>query len=350
MSIMVGVGRGAKDGVLIKDAEVLERMQAVDTLVVDKTGTLTEGRPRLTKVIPNGAFTENDVLTHAGSLEQSSEHPLAAAIVQGIRDRDLKLLHSTDFESETGSGVSGNVEGRPVLVGTPDFLAGEGVEGAEALEGKASELRQSGNTVIFVGLDGQLAGILAVSDPIKDGTPKAIETLHRLGLEIHMVTGDTEQTARAVASRLGIDHVEARVKPERKHERVKALHADGRIVAMAGDGINDAPALAAADIGIAMGTGTDVAMENAGVTLVKGDLGGIVKAFRLSRLVMRNIRQNLFFALVYNSLGVPVAAGVLVPLFGIVALLNPMIAAAAMSLSSVSVVGNALRLRAVHLR
>ncbi|MFO7903517.1 MAG: heavy metal translocating P-type ATPase [Pirellulaceae bacterium] len=350
MSIMVGVGRGAKDGVLIKDAEVLERMQAVDTLVVDKTGTLTEGRPRLTKVVPNGTFAEDDVLTYAASLEQSSEHPLAAAVVQGTRDRDLKLPRSTDFESETGSGVSGNVGGRPVLVGTPDFLAGQGVEGAAALEEKASELRQSGNTVIYVGIDGQLAGMLAVADPIKDGTPKAIKTLHRLGLEIHMVTGDTEQTARAVASRLGIDRVEARVKPEQKHERVKALQAGGRIVAMAGDGINDAPALAAADIGIAMGTGTDVAMESAGVTLVKGDLGGIVKAFRLSRVVMRNIRQNLFFALVYNSLGVPIAAGALVPLFGLSALLNPMIAAAAMSFSSVSVVGNALRLRAVHLR
>jgi len=349
MSIMVGVGRGAKDGVLVKNAEVLERMQAVDTLVVDKTGTLTEGRPRLTEVRTHGDFSEDEVLRHAASLEQSSEHPLGRAVVEGTKDRDLTLSEPDDFDSTTGGGVSGKVGGRPVMVGTPDFLSEQGVEGADALEEKANELRKAGNTVMLVAIDGKPAGLLAVADPIKDSTPEAVKTLHELGLDIYMVTGDNERTARAVAEKLGIDRVEAGVKPQQKHERIKALRAEGRVVAMAGDGINDAPALAEAEVGVAMGTGTDVAIESAGVTLVKGDLRGIVKAFRLSRVVMRNIRQNLFFALVYNSLGVPVAAGVLVPLFGLAALLNPMIAAAAMSFSSLSVVGNALRLRAVGL-
>jgi len=350
MSIMVGVGRGATDGVLIKNAEVLERMQAVDVLVVDKTGTLTEGRPRLTEVRTHGEFSEDDVLRCAASLEQSSEHPLGHAIVEGAKDRELELPEAKDFDSTTGGGVSGEVDGRGVLVGTPDFLAERGVEGLGTLEGQANELQETGSTVVFVAVDGKPAGLLAVADPIKDSTPEAIETLHALGLDVYMVTGDNERTARAVARKLGIDRVEAGVKPQQKHERIKALRAEGRTVAMAGDGINDAPALAEAEVGIAMGTGTDVAIESAGVTLVKGDLRGIAKAFRLSRIVMRNIRQNLFFALVYNSLGVPVAAGVLVPLFGLAALLNPMIAAAAMSFSSLSVVANALRLRAVGLK
>jgi len=350
MSIMVGVGRGAKDGVLVKNAEVLERMQAVDTLVVDKTGTLTEGRPRLTETVAHGDFAEDEVLRHAASLEQGSEHPLGHAVVEGAKQRDLKLSEPEDFDSTTGGGVSGKVGGRPVLVGTPEFLTEHGVEDAGPLQGHANELQETGSTVVFVAIDGRPAGLLAVADPIKDSTPEAVKTLHELGLDIYMVTGDNERTARAVAEKLGIDRVEAGVKPQQKHERIKTLRAEGRIVAMAGDGINDAPALAEAEVGIAMGTGTDVAMESAGVTLVKGDLRGIVKAFRLSRAVMRNIRQNLFFALVYNSLGVPVAAGVLVPLFGLAALLNPMIAAAAMSFSSLSVVGNALRLRAVGLK
>jgi Cu+-exporting ATPase len=344
MSIMVGVGRGAKDGVLIKNAEILERMQAVDTLVVDKTGTLTEGRPRLIGMVARGDLAEDDVLRHAASLEQGSEHPLAHAIVEGARDRDLKLSEPEDFESATGGGVSGKVDGRPVCVGTRQYLEQQGIEGISALEETAGDIRQAGNTVMLVGIGGKPAGLLAVADPIKDSTPEAIKALQKLGLDVHMLTGDNEQTARAVAEKLGIDRVEAGVKPQQKHERIKALRAEGRVVAMAGDGINDAPALAEADVGIAMGTGTDVAIESAGVTLVKGDLRGIAKAFRLSRAVMRNIRQNLFFALVYNSVGVPIAAGVLVPLFGFVALLNPMIAAAAMSFSSVSVVGNALRL------
>jgi Cu+-exporting ATPase len=350
MSIMVGVGRGAQDGVLIKNAEVLERMQAVDTLVVDKTGTLTEGRPRLVELVACPDFDEDDLLRHAASVEQSSEHPLARSVVESARDRDLNLLDATDFDSQTGGGVSGQVDGRSVLVGTHEYLEQQGVEDLSALEDATGDLRQAGNTVMFVAIDGKPAGLLAVADPIKESTSEAIGTLHELGLEVFMVTGDNEQTARAVADELNIDRVEAQVKPDQKHERVKSLHDQGRVVAMAGDGINDAPALAEADIGIAMGTGTDVAIESAGVTLVKGDLRGIVKAFRLSRAVMRNIRQNLFFALVYNSLGVPVAAGILVPLFGLAALLNPMIAAAAMSFSSVSVVGNALRLRVVTLR
>jgi Cu+-exporting ATPase len=350
MSIMVGVGRGAQDGVLIKNAEVLEQMQAVDTLVVDKTGTLTEGRPRIVELVPHVDFEEDEVLRHAASLEQSSEHPLARAVVEGAKNRGLKLLDAADFDSQTGGGVSGRVDGRSVLVGTHEYLEQQGVEDLSALEDAIGDLRQAGNTVMFVAIDGKPAGLLAVADPIKDSTAEAINSLHELGLDVYMLTGDNERTARAVADELDIDRVEARVKPDQKHARIKSLRDQGHVVAMAGDGINDAPALAEADIGIAMGTGTDVAIESASVTLVKGDLRGIVKAFRLSRAVMRNIRQNLFFALVYNSLGVPVAAGVLVPLFGLAALLNPMIAATAMSFSSVSVVGNALRLRVVRLR
>ncbi len=350
MSIMVGVGRGAKDGVLIKSAEVLEVMQGVDTIVVDKTGTLTEGRPRLVELTAQGDFSEDDVLSCAASVEQSSEHPLAHAVVEAAKERGLNLPQATDFDSTTGGGVAGSVDGRRVFVGTDDYLTANDVSDVSKLEETADKLRQAGNTVMFVGIDGRAAGLLAVADPIKDSTREAIQSLHELGLAVHMLTGDNERTARAVADKLNLDHVEAEVQPQRKHERIEELRAEGHRVAMAGDGINDAPALAAADVGIAMGTGTDVAIESAGVTLVRGDLRGIVKAFRLSRAVMRNIRQNLFFALVYNSLGVPIAAGVLVPLFGLVALLNPMIAAAAMSFSSVSVVGNALRLRAVALK
>jgi Cu+-exporting ATPase len=350
MSIMVGVGRGANDGILIKNAEILEIMQDVDTVVVDKTGTLTEGRPRLTKAVARDGFAENDVLAAAASLEKRSEHPLGRAIVEAADERDLELHEPDDFQSKTGGGVSGRVHEQSVLVGTPDYLAEEEIGDLGSLEEAAGQLRQGGNTVVFVALDGQPAGLLAVADPVKESTPEAIETLHRMGLEVFMVTGDNDETARAVAQQLGLDHVEARVKPQDKHQRIKALRSEGRKVAMAGDGINDAPALAEADVGIAMGTGTDVAIESAGVTLVRGDLRGIAQAFRLSRAVMRNIRQNLFFALAYNSAGVPIAAGILVPFFGVAAVLNPMIAAAAMSFSSVSVVSNALRLRKVSLQ
>ncbi len=349
MSIMVGVGRGAKDGVLVKDAEVLETMEKIDTVVVDKTGTLTEGRPRLTACLPVQSISEDDVLRWAAAVEHHSEHPLGHAIVEAAKARDLMLEVVEDFASVTGGGVSGIVGGRRLQIGKPAFLRDSGVEHLDVLNERAEHLQHSGHTVMFVAVDGSLAGLLAVADPIKASTPEAIQTLHELGLRLIMLTGDNEKTARAVADELSIDQVEAGVNPQDKHEFVKALRAQGHIVAMAGDGINDAPALAEADVGIAMGTGTDVAMESAGVTLVKGDLRGIVKAVRLSRSTMRNIRQNLFFAFIYNALGIPLAAGVLVPLFGMAALLNPMLAAAAMSFSSVSVVGNALRLRAVKL-
>ncbi|MBN2296022.1 MAG: heavy metal translocating P-type ATPase [Pirellulales bacterium] len=350
MSIMVGVGRGAKEGVLFKNAEVLETMQAVDTVVVDKTGTLTEGRPRLIKIATHGNFTEDEVLRHAASLEQSSEHPLAHAVIEASKQRGLELVNAEDFDSTTGGGVSGNVNGRAVLVGSGDYLQKQGIEDLLDLKKQADELQREGNTAIFVAIDTRPVGLLAVADPVKESTPQAIRALHDMDLEIYLITGDNEQTARAVAERLGIKHVEAGIKPQDKHQRVESLREQGHKVCMAGDGINDAPALAAADVGIAMGTGTDVAIESAGITLVKGDLRGIVKAMHLSRLVMRNIYQNLFFALAYNSLGVPIAAGVLVPIFGLSALLNPMIAAAAMSFSSLSVVTNALRLSTIGLR
>lgn len=343
MSIMVGVGRGAKEGVLIRDAEVLEVMEKVDTLVVDKTGTLTEGRPKLTSIQTGDTFTEDDVLRWSAAVEAHSEHPLANAIVVAARDRGMELPATSDFDSVTGSGVIGTVEGRTVRIGRRSFLEESGVGGTDSLIDTANQLRADGHTVMFVGVDDQAGGLLAVSDPIKESTPEAIEQLHRLGLKVLMLTGDNETTARAVAANLNIDDVEAGVHPEDKHARVRSLKSDGHIVAMAGDGINDAPALAEASVGIAMGTGTDVAIESAGVTLVKGDLRGIVRAFQLSRAVMRNIRQNLFFAFVYNMLGVPVAAGVLYPFFKL--LLSPILAAAAMSFSSVSVIGNALRLR-----
>jgi Cu+-exporting ATPase len=348
MSIMVGVGRGAQEGVLIKDAEVLETLEKVDTVVVDKTGTLTEGRPKLTEAVPAPPFGEEDLLRDAASVEQNSEHPLARAILAGAKDRNLPVPAVEDFNSVTGGGVHGTVEGKAVLVGKRSLLADRGVQNLAALDDRADALQRQGRTVMYVAVDGRLAGFVAVSDPIKASTPEAVRTLHGLGLRVIMLTGDNEKTARVVAEKLGIDEFHAGVRPEDKHDRIKSLKAAGRRVAMAGDGINDAPALAEADVGIAMGTGTDVAIESAGVTLVKGDLRGIVKAVKLSRRTMRNIRQNLFFALVYNALGVPIAAGVLYPLSAHL-LLNPMVAAAAMSFSSVSVVGNALRLRTAKL-
>jgi Cu+-exporting ATPase len=344
MSIMVGIGRGAMEGVLIKNAEVLETLEKVDTIVVDKTGTLTEGRPKLTECIPTGPITEEDLLRFTASVEQNSEHPLAHAIVVGARDRKLSVPTVDQFNSVTGGGVYGIVEGKKILIGKRELLADKDVQNLAALDDRADELQRQGRTVMYVALDGQFAGLVAVADPIKDSTAEAVQSLHDLGLRIIILTGDNEKTAKTVAEKLGIDEFHGGVRPEDKHERVKSLKAEGRTVAMAGDGINDAPALAEANVGIAMGTGTDVAMESAGVTLVKGDLRGIVKAMKLSRHTMRNIRQNLFFALIYNALGVPIAAGVLYPISAHL-LLNPMIAAAAMSFSSVSVVANALRLR-----
>ncbi|MCA9438731.1 MAG: heavy metal translocating P-type ATPase, partial [Candidatus Omnitrophica bacterium] len=349
MSIMVGVGRGAKEGVLIKEAQVLEILEEVDTIVVDKTGTLTEGRPKLTELVPAGDFSEEALLKSAAAVEQNSEHPLGRALVEGAREREIDLPKVGDFDSTTGGGVEGNVEGKRVLVGKKGFLEGNGIEGLSESDEKAEELQGEGRTVIYVAIDGAFAGLLAVADPIKESTEEAIKALHDLGIKVMMVTGDNEKTASAVAKKLNIDRVEAGVSPQDKNERVKALKKEGRKVAMAGDGINDAPALAEADVGIAMGTGTDVAIESAGVTLVKGDLRGILKAVQLSRRTMRNIRQNLFFAFFYNSVGIPIAAGVLVPFLGLAWLLNPMIAGAAMSMSSVSVIGNALRLRTVKL-
>jgi Cu+-exporting ATPase len=348
MSIMVGIGRGAREGVLVKNAEVLERLEKVDTVVVDKTGTLTAGRPSLTECLPVAGMTETELLRHAASVEQQSEHPLARAIVAGAAARNIPVPAVAHFDSVTGGGARGRVEGREVLVGKRAWLAEEHVADLAALDERSAALQQQGRTVMHVAIDKRLAGLIAVSDPIKASTPEAVRSLHGLGLRIIMLTGDSEQTARTVAAGLGIDEFRAGVKPEGKHDLVKALQAEGRTVAMAGDGINDAPALAAADVGIAMGTGSDAAIESAGVTLVKGDLRGIVKAIDLSRHTMRNIRQNLFFALVYNALGVPIAAGVLYPLSSHL-LLNPMIAAAAMSLSSVSVVANALRLRTMKM-
>jgi Cu+-exporting ATPase len=348
MSIMVGIGRGAREGVLVKNAEVLERLEKVDTVVVDKTGTLTAGRPSLTECIPVAGMTETELLRLAASVEQQSEHPLARAIVAGAAARKISVPAVARFDSVTGGGARGSVEGREVLVGKRAWLAEEQVADPAALDERSAALQQQGRTVMLVAIDKRLAGLIAVSDPIKASTPEAVRSLHDLGLRLIMLTGDSEETARTVAAGLGIDEFRAGVKPEGKHDLVRALQAEGRTVAMAGDGINDAPALAAADVGIAMGTGSDAAIESAGVTLVKGDLRGIVKAIDLSRHTMRNIRQNLFFALVYNALGVPIAAGVLYPLSSHL-LLNPMIAAAAMSLSSVSVVANALRLRSMKM-
>jgi Cu+-exporting ATPase len=346
MSIMTATGRGAHAGVLVKDAEALERFAAVDTLVVDKTGTLTEGRPRLTDVVATGDFSEDEILALAAGLEKGSEHPLAEAIVEGARERGVAAGEAAGFEAATGKGVSGRIGGRDAAIGNEAMMVALGVD-LGPLAAKADALRADGRTAMFVAADGRPAGIVAVADPIKATTAEAIRALHGLGLRIIMATGDNERTARAVAARLGIDDVRAGVLPEGKKRLVEELRAAGAGVAMAGDGVNDAPALAAAQVGIAMGTGADVALESAGITLVKGDLTGIVRARVLAESTLRNIRQNLFFAFVYNAVGVPVAAGVLYPLTGM--LLSPMIAAAAMSLSSVSVIGNALRLRTLKL-
>jgi Cu+-exporting ATPase len=346
MSIMVGVGRGAGLGVLIRDAEALEAFERVDTLVVDKTGTLTEGRPGLAAVVAAAGWQEAEVLRLAASLEQGSEHPLAAALVAGARDRGLALEPAAEFESVTGKGVAGAVAGRKVLLGNRALLDGAGIDARPLVE-RAESLRTDGQTVMFVAVDGHLAGLIGAADPIKASTADALRLLHEERVRVVMATGDSRTTAAAVARKLGLDAFEAEVLPARKLDVVKRLQAEGRVVAMAGDGINDAPALAQAQVGIAMGTGSDVAMESAGVTLVKGDLRGIARARRLSRATMRNIRQNLFFAFVYNALGVPLAAGALYPVLGL--LLSPMVAAAAMSFSSVSVIGNALRLRKVAL-
>ncbi len=348
MSIMVGVGRGAREGILIKEAAVLETLERVDTIVVDKTGTLTQGKPALTEVVAAEGVSEDELLRLAAAVEVHSEHPIAAAIVRGAKDRDVKPPAADDFDSVTGAGVQATVDGKPVKIGHAHWLAEQGIDVPSEAEARGKKLQEQGRTVVFVAFGDRYAGLLAVSDPIKETTPAAVKALHNLGLKVIMLTGDHQATAAAVASQLGLDNFEAGVKPQDKHDRIEALKREGRRVAMAGDGINDAPALAAADVGIAMGTGADVAIESAGVTLVKGDLVGIVRAIRLSRGVMKNIRQNLFFAFFYNALGVPIAAGVLYPFFGI--LLNPMFAAAAMSFSSVSVIGNALRLRAIKLK
>lgn len=342
MSVTVGVGRGANDGVLIRDAEALELMEQVDVLLVDKTGTLTEGKPRLIAVETANSFDETELLELVASLEHASEHPLARAIVDGAAEKGVKPAQVTDFDSITGMGVRGRVNAREVLIGNSRLFEDNNIE-AKALSVRADERRKAGETVMLVAIDGRSAGLIAVADPIKETTPEAVRILHDAGLRIIMLTGDNEKTAQAVATQLDIDEVHAGALPEDKHALVQKLQAEGLKVAMAGDGVNDAPALALADVGIAMGTGTDVAMESARITLVKGDLRGIAKARRLSEISMRNIRQNLFLAFVYNAAGVPIAAGVLYPLTGL--LLNPMIAAAAMSFSSVSVISNALRLR-----
>ena len=346
MSIMVGVGRGAQAGVLIKNAEALERMEKLDTLVVDKTGTLTEGKPRVVATIAATGFQEADILRLAASVERASEHPLADAIVRAANEKNLDLSKVEEFDSPTGKGATGRVDGKTVVLGNSTFLASLGIE-TESLNEQGERLRSDGATVINIAVDGKLAGLFAIADPVKASTPDALKALAAEGIKVIMLTGDNRTTANAVARKLGIADVEAEVLPDQKSAVVAKLQKARRIVAMAGDGVNDAPALAAADVGIAMGTGTDVAMESAGITLLKGDLGGIVRARRLSQATMSNIRQNLFFAFIYNAAGIPIAAGILYPHFGI--LLSPIIAAAAMALSSVSVVGNALRLRVMRL-
>ena len=346
MSIMVGVGRGAHAGVLIKNAAALERLEKVDTLVVDKTGTLTEGKPKVTAIVPAPGFDKDEILRLAASVERASEHPLADAIVRAAKERGLTLGAVDAFDSPTGKGASGKVDGKSLVIGNPVYLESIGIE-VGSLHREAERLRADGATVVNIAIDGTLAGLLAIADPVKASTPAALKALAAEGIKVIMLTGDNKTTANAVARRLGIADVEAEVLPDQKGAVVRKLREAGRIVAMAGDGVNDAPALAAADVGIAMGTGTDVAMESAGITLLKGDLTGIVRARALSEATMRNIRQNLFFAFIYNAAGIPIAAGVLYPAFGL--LLSPIIAAAAMALSSVSVIGNALRLRAARL-
>lgn len=346
MSIMVGVGRGAQGGVLIKNAEALERMEKIDTLVVDKTGTLTEGKPKVVAVVPAAGFAEDDILRLAASVERASEHPLADAIVRAAKEKQLTLGQVEQFDSPTGKGATGKVDGRTIVLGNAKYLTSIGIE-TKTLDTEAERLRGDGATVINMAVDGRLAGLFAIADPVKASTPEALKALAAEGIRVIMLTGDNRTTAEAVARRLGIAEVEAEVLPDQKSAVVTKLQKAGRSVAMAGDGVNDAPALAAAEVGIAMGTGTDVAMESAGVTLLKGDLVGIVRARKLSQATMSNIRQNLFFAFIYNAAGIPIAAGVLYPTFGV--LLSPIIAAAAMALSSVSVVGNALRLRTTRL-
>jgi Cu+-exporting ATPase len=346
MSIMVGVGRGAEAGVLIKSAEALERLERVDTLVVDKTGTLTEGKPAVTRVVATGGFSEDEVLRAAASVERASEHPIARAIFAAADKRGLSIGKAADFDSPTGRGVRGIVKGKTVLVGSASFVGEAGAD-VKPILSEAEALRGTGATVVFVAIDGKAAGAIAVADTVRPTTPEALRALKAEGLRVVMLTGDNKATADAVAAGLGIEDVQAEILPDGKAAVVERLRREGRSVAMAGDGVNDAPALAAADVGIAMGSGTDVAIESAGVTLLRSDLTGIVRARRLSRATMRNIRQNLFFAFIYNGLGVPVAAGVLYPTLGL--LLSPMIAAAAMGLSSVSVIANALRLRGAKL-
>ncbi|MGA9478516.1 MAG: heavy metal translocating P-type ATPase, partial [Desulfobacterales bacterium] len=346
MSIMVATDKGATVGVLFKDAESIEILRKVDTLFVDKTGTLTEGKPKLTDVVAVEPTDEQTLLMLAASLEKSSEHPLAAAIVAGAGERDIELMEPENFNSHTGKGVSGHVNGKQVLLGNAKLLEEFAVE-IGPLETEAQKLQDQGRTAMYVAVDGKAAGLVSVSDPIKESTQEAIDRLHEENVKIIMLTGDNRLTAKSVADKLGIDDFVAEVLPQDKADTVKRLQKEGHIVAMAGDGINDAPALAQAEVGIAMGTGTDVAMESARVTLVKGDLRGIVRARLLSKATMRNIKENLFFAFIYNALGVPIAAGVLYPVFGL--LLSPMIAATAMSFSSVSVVGNALRLRRIDI-
>ena len=346
MSIMVGVGRGAQAGVLIKNAEALERMEKIDTLVVDKTGTLTEGKPKVVSIVAAAGFQESEILRLAASVERASEHPLADAIVRAAKERNLDLSKVDEFLSPTGKGATGKVDGKTILLGNSNFLTSLGIE-TQSLNEQGESLRGDGATVINIAVDGKLAGLFAIADPVKPSTPDALKALAAEGIKVIMLTGDNRTTANAVARKLGISDVEAEVLPDQKSAVVTKLQKAGRIVAMAGDGVNDAPALAAAEVGIAMGTGTDVAMESAGITLLKGDLGGIVRARRLSQATMSNIRQNLFFAFIYNAAGIPIAAGILYPHFGI--LLSPIIAAAAMALSSVSVVGNALRLRVTRL-
>lgn len=345
MSIMVGVGRGAREGVLVKNAEALEIMEKVDTLVIDKTGTLTDGKPKVVSLVSEGKYSENEILRLAAGVERGSEHPLASAIIAAAGERGVKPAAGENFKTITGRGVTGNVERKLIALGNRAFMEQLGIDTA-GLSEQANKLSSNGETVMFVAADGVVSGLIGVADPIKNSTYVAINLLRKNGIRIIMLTGDSRQTAQAVATKLGIEEFEAEVMPSLKNKVVKRLKDEGGIVAMAGDGINDAPALAEAQVGIAMGSGTDIAMESAGITLVKGDLMGIVRARILSRRTMRNIRQNLFFAFFYNALGVPIAAGVLYPFFGL--LLNPMIAAAAMSFSSVSVVGNALRLRKLH--
>lgn len=347
MSVMVGVGRGAKNGVLIKNAEVLEIIEKIDTVVVDKTGTLTQGQPEVTAIELFGEWKANEVLRFAGGVERQSEHPLAQAVLRRLKSDQLTASEASDFKSITGGGVQATVDGRIVLIGKADLLAEQGVGDLDEARRRAEPHQESGSTAIFIAIDNKIAGVLAIADPIKESTPAALKSLHEMGLRVIMLTGDAERTARAVATKLGLDEFHAGVSPQDKHDFVAKLRKEGHVVAMAGDGINDAPALAEADVGIAMGTGTGVAIESASVTLVGGDLRGVAAAVRLGRATMSNIRQNLFFAFAYNALGIPVAAGLFYPFFGV--LLSPMIAAAAMSFSSVSVIANALRLRSVRL-